>query len=944
MSNFAEQQTEWIISNNLINRGWVIDNGNGKNVFFQKPPIEEHRKKLKGKKPDYILYQSDTTRPIAIIEAKKGGVGLKDALEQGIEYAQLLEAPLVFAMNGAYCETRFVPNGKELILNKSEVRELIREVEALEFINKGTNEVCTIPEKVLISREELIKIFKNLNNTLRGEGLRAGIERFSEFANILFLKLLSESNSKKESWWSLIKKQNYEHAIGFINDFVINRISEKYNGDVFTPLLIKNPKTLFGIIERLDPLVLSTIDSDVKGDAFEYFLEQTTSTENDLGEYFTPRHIVKSIINLVDPKFKETIYDPFCGTGGFLTSAFHYIKENNIIDREDVKRLQSHTLFGNEITTTARIAKMNMILQGDGHSGIQQMDTLANPVDGKYDAIITNMPFAQKTEEGWRYYNGIAKNSGDAVCVLHCLRALKQGGRMALVVPEGFLFRKNIAEVRKFLLSKCKLQSLVSLPQGTFLPYTGVKTDILYFTNAHEPNNQKEYWYFDVKNIGYTLDNHRRKIKGKNDLNKLAEIDLKKIEKDQDLKHDLLQIGFDIVDLEKVKNNDYNLIGGVYRAVDITSKYQILQLEAVCSEIKNGITIKQDKFEGKYRVSRIESISDGVFNIDKTQYTNDLPSDNDFLEPSDILFSHINSFDHLAKTAIYVGDNKSVIHGSNLIKLKPNKHIINPTYLSYILKSDEFVNIAKKLGQRAVNQASIRVSALRKLLIPVPSLLEQQEIVNELDSYQKIIDGARQMVDNWKPWLNITNNEYDQVYLKDLLQNIQNKFIKIKKQDCNTSGKYPVISQDRRSNIGYTDLESGFIKKQDLPLILFGDHTLEVKYIENEFFVGADGVKLLKFNKDILSKYAYYFMKSLVFIKQTQQQIIGKCYRRHWSIVKNIKIPLPPLRIQQEIVEQLEQERKMIDSQKEIIKLFEAKIQNKLNSIWQFEEENKINK
>ena len=100
----------------------------------------------------------------------------------------------------------------------------------------------------------------------------------------------------------------------------------------------------------------------------------------------------------------------------------------------------------------------------------------------------------------------------------------------------------------------------------------------------------------------------------------------------------------------------------------------------------------------------------------------------------------------------------------------------------------------------------------------------------------------------------------------------------------------------------------------------------------------------IKFNKDILSKYAYYFMKSLVFIKQTQQQIIGKCYRRHWSIVKNIKIPLPPLRIQQEIVEQLEQERKMIDSQKEIIKLFEAKIQNKLNSIWQFKEENKINK
>lgn len=80
---------------------------------------------------------------------------------------------------------------------------------------------------------------------------------------------------------------------------------------------------------------------------------------------------------------------------------------------------------------------------------------------------------------------------------------------MALVVPEGFLFRKDIAKVRELLLTKCKLQSVISLPQGTLLPYTCVKTDVLYFTNAHEPNNQKSYWYFEVKNIGYTLDNQR---------------------------------------------------------------------------------------------------------------------------------------------------------------------------------------------------------------------------------------------------------------------------------------------------------------------------------------------------------------------------------------------------------------------------------------------------
>lgn len=341
----AEQQTEWIINNNLINKGWSIDvNSKLKNVYFQKPPYPEQQKKLKGKKPDYILYQTGTTRPIAIIEAKKGGINLELALNQGTKYAQALNVSLVFAANGYYCETRFVPNGKELILNGEEVRELIREKEVLEFLKTNNNEAWTIPKEVKVSRDELILQFKNLNDVLRSEGLRAGIERFSEFANILFLKLLSKN--EKESHWDFIKKLPNNRLIATINNSIIKEIENKYGGGVFTSISIKNPQTLRHIIDAIDPLILSTIDTDIKGDAFEYFLEKTTSTENDLGEYFTPRNIVKTIVNLVAPKFKETIYDPFCGTGGFLTESFNYIKENTIIENEeDSKKLRNETLY-----------------------------------------------------------------------------------------------------------------------------------------------------------------------------------------------------------------------------------------------------------------------------------------------------------------------------------------------------------------------------------------------------------------------------------------------------------------------------------------------------------------------------------------------------------------------------------------------------------------------
>lgn len=276
----AEQQTEWIISNNLVNKGWQIDNGTNKNVYLQKPKTKAEQLKLNKKKPDYILYRSDTDTDtkgsIAIIEAKKVGKDLNAALEQATEYARLLDAPIVFASNGAYCEARFVPNNKPLILNGEEVKELLSEEEILAFINKNSNEVSTIPEEVKVSREELISIFKNLNNILRGEGIRAGIERFNEFANILFLKLLSENN--KKSWWGSIKNQSNEDIIGYINKYVIEQIKNKYGGDVFTPISIGNPQTLRHIIDAIDPLVLSTIDTDIKGDAFEYFLEKTTST------------------------------------------------------------------------------------------------------------------------------------------------------------------------------------------------------------------------------------------------------------------------------------------------------------------------------------------------------------------------------------------------------------------------------------------------------------------------------------------------------------------------------------------------------------------------------------------------------------------------------------------------------------------------------------------
>lgn len=128
--------------------------------------------------------------------------------------------------------------------------------------------------------------------------------------------------------WECIKNIPLSTRIEYINKTVYEKLNKLYSTEIFTPLTIRDESILKEIMDKLDPLMLTDVDSDVKGDAFEYFLKASTASKNDLGEYFTPRHIVKTMVRLVNPKIGETVYDPFCGTGGFLIESFRHIYNN----------------------------------------------------------------------------------------------------------------------------------------------------------------------------------------------------------------------------------------------------------------------------------------------------------------------------------------------------------------------------------------------------------------------------------------------------------------------------------------------------------------------------------------------------------------------------------------------------------------------------------------
>lgn len=726
-----EQDTRFIIDSNLTNKGWILDIGNpSKNVFFESDIlriIDNPLLKKTKKRPDYVLIDDVSRKPIAIIEAKSGGQNLDRALDQAMDYAEILDAPLVFAMNNSYCETRHLYTNKPLFIDEQEVNELVRQKDALEFINQNSNEIYITPKEILVSRHELINIFKNLNNTLRGEGLRAGIERLSEFANILFLKLYAEN--RDHGIWNSIKNSHNDLLIGTVNG-VLKDIEKKYGASVFSNLQIKKPETLKDIINRLDKLKLSTIDSDIKGDAFEYFLQQATATSNDLGEYFTPRHVTKTIVNLVNPKFKEKVYDPFCGTGGFLTESFNHVKSNTIIENDaDKKILKQNTVFGREITSNARLAKMNMILHGDGHSGVEKMDSLANPIVNEYDVVITNMPFSQKTIFSHLYENKLAKNSGDGVCVLHCFKAVKKGGRMALVVPEGFLFRENLKAVRKYLFQNATLKSVISLPKEVFLPYAKVKTDILYFINCHDkPKQDDKTYYFNVENDGFSLDNHRRKIV-ENDLKIIDYVDFGK----KNLDEIINDLGFTTVEHKNIVANDYIFNYSQYADSGVKSNYPTLKLKQIIEAsgknkvgsdsppimsitMENGLVNQSDKFKKRIASQDISSYK----KVFRNELVVGFPIDEGVLG-----FQKIH-------------DVAAVSPAYKIWKIKPGIEI-NINFLDYILRSDSMRKVYKSKMQGSVERRRVIPDEMfLNIDIPIPPIEIQNEIVEQFQYVKEL--------------------------------------------------------------------------------------------------------------------------------------------------------------------------------------------------------------
>lgn len=674
-------------------------------------------------------------------------------------YATPLNIPIIFVFNG----NSFFGCSKEkkpIKIDNIEINDFVDEKTLIELVNNNFS-IESVPHNITISKTELLKKFKKANNLLRKAGLREGYERFSVFADLMFLKLKNDfddigENIKKSSkidkicnWKKLLEKtpkfigeKNFKleesEVKTYLEDTIKKQLKNIY-GEVFeSSLNIKDESILIELIEEIDDIEFNNLNTDVKGDAFEFFLRNVTNGNKDLGEYYTPRHIVKMIIKLLNPIYGEKIYDPCCGTGGFLLECFKYLRDNtNIeIDEEDSEEIRKEkkekkifirekSIYGRELTSTARIAKMNMILFGDGHTNIRQIDCLSEPVEELYDIVISNIPYSQKVEHEGLYE--FPTDNGDSLFMQHIWKAVKKGGRIAVIVPDTFLYseKESITFIRKKIVDESSKIIIVSLPRGVFNPYTPTKTSIIIaFKKKNKKEKLEEISSYIIRNDGFELGARRRPLSGQSDCNKF----LMDYNEDKRLRNFNIPNSCDIP-ISDIINNEYNLFPFCYmeHLPIYNKKNKLTSIENYI--IERDTKFKLENFKDTEEECVILSVTQNGIYAGEYLTVNELSELNqtykkvfegDFVyNPHRINVGSIGIVPNIAKN-MYVSNIYPVFYLKNIEKLPSY-------YLLKLLKSREYRTIISDYCLGGA-RADLKIEWLKKIKICLPTSKEAKDI------------------------------------------------------------------------------------------------------------------------------------------------------------------------------------------------------------------------
>jgi type I restriction enzyme M protein len=696
-------------------------------------------------------------------------------------------------------------------------------------------------------------------------------------------------------------------------------------------------------------------NSENLGDAYEYLLS-ILGSQGEAGQFRTPRHIIDFIVEVVDPKNDESILDPACGTAGFLISAYKHIL-NSHKDRpltpDEKKRLMMN-LVGYDISPDmVRISLVNMYLHGFPNPNICEYDTLTNEErwDDRFDVIMANPPF-MTPKGGIRPHKRFAVQAkrSEVLFVDYIIEHLNIKGRAGLIVPEGIIFQSSNAykQLRKKLLED-GLYAVVSLPAGVFKPYSGVKTGILFFDNDIAKRS-KEILFVKVLNDGFDLGAQRKPI-DRNDLTDAVNV-LKAQQAviQTSSKNTLLQEGSSFawaVTKEKIaESGDYNLSGDRYNYSKILLNHKWATI---------GL--------GDEKIFKIES--GGTPDSNNESFWNgeicwatlvDLPSENIITEIKDterkITKEGLNnsSAKLLPENSILVSSRATLGRiAINRVKLATNqgfKNIIikdfekaDPKFVAFMITGliDQMINLASGGTFKEISKSNIA-----KLKIPLPPLEIQQQIVAEFDSYQKIIDGARQIAENYKPTIKI-DPKWKKIELGDVCRVEYGygetarkagdvRYIRI--TDINKDGR---INGDPKYINLTKEAQRYLLNKGDLVVARTGATYGKTLLFEgNEKAVFASFLMRLNFDETkVFPPFYWLFTRTQGYWSQAKALVTGGAQPQfNGNAIKKIMIPLPSISEQKEIYFKTAKEQNLILYNTELTNIFKQKIKDKIAEVW----------
>jgi len=750
----------------------------------------------------------------------------------------------------------------------------------------------------------------------------------------------------------------------------------------------RDPETLRAFLKIIDEFEYD--HSERLGDAFEYLLS-VLGSQGDAGQFRTPRHIIDCIVAIIDPKKTDSVLDPACGTAGFLISAYkHILRTNSTPEEVGAKPLDANAkaaldssrippasgdlltpdergrlaanFKGYDISPDmVRLSLVNLYLHGFTDPHIYEYDTLTSQDRwNEYaDIILANPPF-MSPKGGIKPHNRFSVQSkrSEVLFVDYMAEHLTPNGRAGIIVPEGIIFQSQTAykQLRKMLVEE-SLVAVVSLPAGVFNPYSGVKTSILILDKALAKQSDS-IGFFKIENDGFGLGAQRRPI-DKNDLPQArAEIAeyLHCLRARESVEGFQPTLGL-VVPKEKIAaNGDYNLSGERYRENGAhTHTFPLVALGEICTinpPKSEGLSLPPDTV-----VSFVPMADLGEnrirFTPKERKRIEELGSSYTYFADGDVLVAKVTPCFENGKAGVARALTNGIGFGSSeFYVLRPSERVL-ADYIYFCVTSKAFREpaVAQMTGTGGLQRVPKEYVA--QFQIPLPSLEVQKEIVAEIEGYQKVIDGARAVLDNYRPHIPI-QPDWPMVAVEDLVADVPHSMkagpfgSSLKKEFYVPSG-YKIYGQEQVirgdatfgdyyiSKEKYRELESCMVKAGDVLISLVGTYG-KTLIVPDDHESGIINPRLLKLTLNPEKITPTFFVTAFA-----QESVMNQVHSMSYGgtmdilslkVLRSLRIPLPPLATQQAIVAEIEAEQALVAANRELITRYERKIQTTLARVW----------